>query len=64
MESDAETVKVYIIRLPRDTYPRLKWISDWTPTTMHQLCLGAIIEAVDAKVEEIERMHQVSETHL
>lgn len=48
-----DVLKVYNLRLPEAYLIKLKYIAENTPDSMQQFCLGALLPAIDAKIEEL-----------
>jgi hypothetical protein len=50
-----DVLKVYNLRLPEAYLFKLKYIAENTPDSMQQFCLGALLPAIDAKIEELTK---------
>jgi hypothetical protein len=50
--------KVYNLRLPEPYLLKLKFIAEQTPDSMQKFCLGVLLPAIDAKIEELKTAGQ------
>jgi hypothetical protein len=50
-----DVIKTYNIRFPEPYLLKLKYIAEHTPDSMQKFCLDVLLEAIDAKIDELAK---------
>lgn len=50
-----DVARVFNLRLPEPALLKLKYIADHTPDSMQQFCLGVLLPAINARIEELTK---------